>query len=117
MNEKKTMRLVGAAAGALNGLFGSGGGAAAVPLLQKAGLSVKESHASSISLTLPFSAVSAVIYSMEHDIDLSEAVRLIPFGLAGALCGAFFLKRISPKLLTGIFGVILVSAGVRLLFI
>ena len=46
-----------------------------------------------------------------------SAVELIPFGLAGAVLGTFLMKKIPVRLLSGIFGLLLVIAGVRNLFL
>jgi uncharacterized membrane protein YfcA len=107
--------LCGAVIGAVNGLFGSGGGVAAVPALGHAGLTVKESHASSLAVTLPLSAVSMVVYSLGQDFNWSDALPLIPFGLAGALIGGLVLKKISNVWLKRIFGGLLILAGGRML--
>lgn len=117
MDNKRRMRMIGALTGAVNGLFGSGGGTAAVPLMKKSGASVREAHACSLALTLPLSAVSAIIYSFQNDIAFTKAAELVPFGFLGALCGAFFMKRISPVCLSAVFAVILIAAGVRMLII
>jgi uncharacterized membrane protein YfcA len=107
--------LCGAVIGTVNGLFGSGGGVAAVPALKHAGLTVKESHASSLAVTLPLSAVSMVVYSLGQDFKWSDALPLIPFGLAGALIGGLVLKKISNVWLKRIFGGLLILAGGRML--
>jgi uncharacterized membrane protein YfcA len=107
--------LCGAVIGAVNGLFGSGGGVAAVPALKKAGLTVKESHASSLAVTLPLSAVSAAVYSFGQDFKWGDALPLIPFGLAGAVVGGLVLKKISNVWLKRIFGGLLIVAGARML--
>ena len=49
-------------AGALNGLLGAGGGMVVVPLLDKAGLPPKKSHATSVCVILPICIFSAVLY-------------------------------------------------------
>ena len=54
--------ILGIITGLANGLFGSGGGIIAVPMLKKSGLSTKEAHATSIALTLPLSIVSSIFY-------------------------------------------------------
>lgn len=113
MKEKHKMLLLGAAAGLANGLFGSGGGIIAVPMLRSADLETKKAHACSLALTLPLSAVSAIFYSMEHEFDLTGALPLIPFGLAGALLGTFCMKKIPTVWLSRIFGAILIIAGGR----
>lgn len=113
MKDKNKMGLLGAAAGLANGFFGSGGGIIAVPMLKKAGFEPKKAHAGSLALTLPLSAVSALFYLGNKSFDYMSAVKLIPFGLAGAAAGAFLMKRIPVRLLSGIFGLLLVIAGVR----
>jgi uncharacterized membrane protein YfcA len=109
--------LCGAVIGAVNGLFGSGGGVAAVPALKAAGLTVKESHASSLAVTLPLSAVSAIVYSFGADYAWEDALPLIPFGLAGAVIGGLVLKKLSNVWLKRIFGALLILAGGRMLFV
>ena len=54
--------VTGAACGLLNGLFGAGGGMAAVPLLKAGGLPQKKAHATSLAVILPLAAVSAAFY-------------------------------------------------------
>lgn len=117
MKDNNKMRLLGAAAGLANGFFGSGGGIIAVPMLKKAGFEPKKAHACSLALTLPLSAVSALFYLGNGSFDYMSAIKLIPFGLAGAVIGTFLMKRISVRLLSGIFGLLLVIAGVRNLFL
>lgn len=58
-HKKLYFYILGTVTGLCNGLFGSGGGIAAVPMLQKGGVDVKKSHATSLALTLPLSVVSA----------------------------------------------------------
>lgn len=106
--------ILGIITGLANGLFGSGGGIIAVPMLKKSGMSTKESHATSISLTLPLSIVSCFFYVRNSGNILSDSLRLIPLGLAGAVTGGFIMKKISPKYLKKIFGLILIISGIRL---
>lgn len=117
MTDKNKMRMLGAAAGLANGFFGSGGGIIAVPMLRKNGFEPKKAHAGSLALTLPLSAVSAVLYFSQGGADYSTAFRLVPFGLAGALLGTMLMKKISVRLLSGIFGALLVFSGVRTFFL
>lgn len=107
------MPLIGAAAGLLNGFFGSGGGIAAVPMLKSADIEPKRAHASSLAVTLPLSAVSALFYLKNNAPDFKGTLPLIIFGLAGALIGALWLKKIPTLWLSRIFGAILIIAGVR----
>ena len=90
--------------GFLNGFFGSGGGVAAVPVLEHeqrgAGNtpaeSVRRAHANSVAVIFVLSAVAAVA--------------------AGAVAGAVFLRKIRAAWLQRIFGVLICAAAVRGLF-
>jgi uncharacterized membrane protein YfcA len=101
--------------GFVNGLFGSGGGVAAVPALEHAGIPVKSAHASSLAVTLPLSVVSAVVYSGDGDFPIKDALVLIPFGLAGAVIGSLVLKKIKNVWLKRVFGILLIGSGAYML--
>lgn len=105
--------ILGILTGLANGIFGSGGGMIAVPFLEKAELEPQKSHATAIALTLPLSIISAFIYLKNENINISDAMMYIPGGLAGAILGGIFLKKIPNKILRRIFGVVLIVAGVR----
>lgn len=106
---------LGLLTGFANGLFGSGGGIVAVPMLERGGLSPKIAHATSLSLTLPLSIISAFIYFKNNYFEWKDTWYLLPAGLAGATVGGFFLKRIPDRLLRKAFGIFLMIAGVRML--
>ena len=108
--------ILGAVTGAINGIFGSGGGVIAVPMLNKAGIETKHSHATSIALTLPLSVVSAIFYAAENTFNINDALPLIPFGLAGVVLGSILLKKLSNVWLKRIFGIFLIISGGRMLF-
>ena len=105
--------LSGAAAGMLNGLFGSGGGTILVPLLKKSGMPPQNAHAVSVAVILPLSLFSALLYSREG-YPIREALPYLPFGLAGAVLGAKLLPRIPQKALQRIFGLLILLSAVRL---
>ena len=107
----------GAICGFLNGFFGSGGGVLAVPILEKEGCEPNEAHATSVALIFVLSLVTAAFYGFSGNLDFKAAWNYIPFGLAGALCGAFFLKKIRADWLKRIFGGIVTAAAVRMLFV
>lgn len=108
------MLLTGIAAGFANGLFGSGGGVLAVPLLERTGMPQQKTHATALAVMLPLSVVSLFLYSQREVLPLQEYWPLLPAGLAGALLGGIFLKRISGKWLKRLFGGLLVLSAVRL---
>ena len=107
--------VTGAACGLLNGLFGAGGGMAAVPLLKAGGLPQKKAHATSRAVILPLAAVSAAFYLLDGALSFREAVPYLPGGFLGACAGALLMKRIPSGVLRRVFGALLLVAGVRLL--
>ena len=113
---KNVLKWIGSiGVGLINGLLGAGGGMLAVPLLEKQGLSPRQSHATSIAVILPLSIFSAVLYYTSGRVQISDAMPYIPFGIIGALIGAWLLPRISGTLLKRIFGIFMIWAAVRLL--
>ena len=117
MKKRKTIfaGALGLIAGAVNGLFGAGGGLIVVPILKKLGLERKEAHSNAVAVILPVTAVSAVLYLIKGNVELSDALPFLPTGLIGALLGTWVIGRISPLWLKRIFGGFMVYAGVRLL--
>lgn len=108
--------LSGIAVGVLNGLFGAGGGMVAVPLLKKNGLSEQSAHATSISVILPLSALSAFLYVKSGHVQFTEVLSYLPGGIIGAIVGALVLKKIPPKWLRKVFAGFMIYAAVRMLF-
>lgn len=106
--------LTGLAVGLCNGLFGSGGGMIAVPMLEASGCEPKKAHATSIAVTLPLSIISGLIYFGGGSLDIKQAVKFIPLGLVGAAVGALIMKKLSNSLLKRIFGALMIIAGVRI---
>ena len=103
--------ILGLITGLANGLFGSGGGIIAVPMLKKSGITTKESHATSLALTLPLSIVSCFFYIRNSD----KRTAIKPHNAyAGAIIGGIIMKKIAPKYLKKAFGIILIISGLRL---
>ena len=101
--------VTGTLCGLLNGLFGAGGGIAAVPLLRAGGLEQKKAHATSLAV------ISAVSYLWSGAASFSEALPYLPGGFLGACAGALLMKKLSSNLLRRGFGALLIVAGIRLL--
>ncbi len=103
------------AAGALNGLFGGGGGMVAVPILKAAGRDVKSAHATAIAVILPASLLSAAVYLF---FGLVPFRILLPVALGvslGGLAGAKLLPRFSSRALTFAFAAFMLAAGIRMM--
>lgn len=109
--------LKGLLCGSLNGFFGSGGGVIAVPVLERDGCSTKEAHAGSVALIFVLSLVTTAAYWLNGGLDLGTAWQYIPWGLAGAVAGSLFLRKISSVWLHRVFGLLIIAAAVRSLFL
>ncbi|WP_425446049.1 sulfite exporter TauE/SafE family protein [Dethiothermospora halolimnae] len=118
MNIKKThikLLLIGLVTGIINGLFGSGGGTIIVPaLVFILSLEQYKAHATAISIILPLSIVSTIIYLRSDIIDLSIALMITSGGIIGSILGAKFLNKIPSKILRKIFGIFMIIAAIRL---
>ncbi len=109
------LRWSGAAAGLLNGVFGGGGGAILLPLLQKCNVQGRSAFATSLAVILPLSALSALIYWQRIDLSLWTALPYLLGGLAGGLVGGLLMGRISVLWLRRLFALLLLYGGVRYL--
>jgi hypothetical protein len=108
---------IGITAGLLNGLFGSGGGVVAVPMLERSQIEQRKCHATSVVLIFVLSLVSTAMYAMKDRLDYSTALEFIPAGLIGAIFGSFLLKKIKNNLLRRVFGVIILISAIRMFMI
>ena len=119
MKKKALFRygLSGAAAGVVNGFFGAGGGMVLVPMLIKVCKAEdKKAFASAISIILPLSIVSIIIYYTKGIFPIKEAGPYLLGGLAGGLLGGILFKNLSANFLHKFFGIIILWGGIRLLW-
>lgn len=105
----------GGVIGLLNGFFGSGGGVIAVPVLER-DCSPNEAHATSVSLIFILSLVTALFYGFSGNLDFGMAWEYVPWGVAGAVSGSIFLKKIKSQWLKRLFGAVVTAAAIRMLF-
>ena len=107
--------VIGIVSGFLNGMFGSGAGLAAVPLLEGfLKTEPKKAHATSIAIILPLSVLSVFLYHTNGHLNFVEALKYVPFGIIGALVGSFALKKFSNKFIKKTFAVLLIFAAIRM---
>ena len=106
----------GFAAGAVNGLFGAGGGMVLVPLLTLL-TDLKDSAVfpASISIILPICLVSLVVTSLTGNLEWKQAVPyLLGSGVGGILAGIWG-KKIPVKWLHRGLGILILWGGIRYL--
>lgn len=103
--------------GAVNGLFGGGGGMVAVPLLKNfLGYSEKKSHATAILIIAPVCAASAAIYIISGYFRAEVVIPAAIGAVAGGFIGAKLLGVLPEFIINLIFIAAMLAAGVRLLF-
>lgn len=119
-NKERWLFLVfGLITGFLNGFFGGGGGMVVLPLLTfLSKIKQKIAHATAISIMLPTSIISAIIYLLKADKALfSFNVLSVIIGVfVGGVIGAVILKKINNKTLGKAFAWVMLVAGVKILF-
>lgn len=117
MKETAKYALSGALAGVINGVFGAGGGMVLIPMFCRVcKMEEKNAFATSVSVVLPMSAVSSVIYLLRQDMNFLTALPFLVGGLLGGFVGGRVFKRVPTLWLKRIFALFLLYGGVRSLF-
>ena len=116
MKQRTRYVVSGVLAGAVNGLFGGGGGMVLVSLLRRwCGLEERRAFATCVAVILPLCVVSAAVGVLRRGVDLTLAA---PY-LLGGLIGGFLEGRLFPKGSAGwlryLFAAFLLYGGVRYL--
>lgn len=103
--------------GFINGFFGGGGGLICVPTLEKIyKLDTKTAHATTVSIMLPLSIVSSIIYIIGNpNINFAYAGIVTVGSILGGLVGAFALKKCRGAFIRWMFIIILFVAGIRMI--
>lgn len=118
MRNKTTLMIVlcGAAAGAVNGLFGAGGGMILVPLLTwLTDLKDNEIFPSSVAIIAPLCIVSLFLTVNENSFPWGSLIPYLIGSTAGGILAGLLSKKISTKLLHKLLGILILWGGVRYL--
>lgn len=109
--------IFGSIIGFLNGFLGSGGGMIAVPILEKIKkIDNKKAHATAIAVIFPLSIVSGVVYSLNFELDILTILILSGGVTVGGIAGSLLLKKLNSKAVRIIFAVLMLAAGIKMLF-
>ena len=104
---------IGLVAGLVNGILGTGGGTIVVPSIELLGVDTKKSHSTAIAIILPITAVSALFYSRQGNIDLKSTIIVSIAGCFGGVIGAKFLKKVPSHYLKILFGASMIAGGIK----
>ncbi len=107
----------GLVVGVINGFFGGGGGMIIIPLLILVlKYSTKTAHATAIVIMLPITLVSLIVALLVNGIDILQALPIVIGVFVGGIIGSNLLKKLKAKWVTIIFSIIMLVAGVKMLF-
>lgn len=110
------MVVAGLGAGAVNGLFGAGGGMVLVPLLTLiTPLPEKKIFPSSISIILPICLVSLAVTAYTDGIAWKQALPYLAGSAVGGIFAGLWGKKIPVKWLHRGLGILILWGGIRYL--
>ena len=111
--------------GILNGFAGTGGGIILYFVLKFLNKpennknpdnnNMKDIMATTISVVIPMSIVSSVIYMTKGKIIYKELLTYLPAALIGGIIGAFVLDKLKFKIVKKLFAVMIIYAGIRMI--
>lgn len=108
--------LSGAGAGALNGLFGAGGGMVLVPLMGAlTDLEEQKLFSSSVAVLFPICIASLVFADGWAGFSLSKALPYLVGSLLGGICAGLWGKHIPVLWLHRVLGALILWGGIRYL--
>ena len=108
--------LAGLAAGAVNGLFGAGGGMVLVPLLGLlTDISDEDIFPTSISIILPICLVSLAVTAFSAPIPWRSSVPYLLGSAVGGVLAGIFGRKIPTVWLHRLLGIMILWGGVRYL--
>lgn len=106
--------VIGLFSGIINGLLGAGGGMLAVPTL-KTQIETQKAHATTVAIIMPMCLVSSIWYLFAGRVTVHDALPYAPYGVIGAIIGAFLLTKLKAKWLRIIFSLFMIWAGIRMI--
>lgn len=116
MKEKAKTALAGLCAGAVNGLFGAGGGMLLVPLLTMlTDLKDEEVFPSSVSVILPICLVSIAFSAGTHGLPFTQAIPYLIGSIGGGVLAGITGNKIPVKWLHRGLGILILWGGIRYL--
>ncbi|MGF7429197.1 sulfite exporter TauE/SafE family protein [Thermoanaerobacterium thermosaccharolyticum] len=115
MTNRTKLIIIGFITGILNGMFGAGGGTIIVPFMVfLLGIEDHKAHATAISIILPLTILSSIIYIKNGVFNLPITLNITLGSVIGGLLGALVLNKVPIKYLRKIFGIIMLIASARI---
>ena len=109
--------LSGILIGVLNGFFGGGGGMICVPAIKKImEMKDKNAHATTVFIMSIISIPSLIIYITNFGVNFQNTIPVIIGVVIGGWLGAKLLSVIKNDILNLIFIILMIGAGIKMLF-
>ena len=103
-------------AGAVNALFGGGGGLLVVPALELfLGVEERRAHATTVAVMFPLSICSALVLLARGVFDASAALAVTGGATVGGAIGTVLLRKVPTGTLSVIFYGVMIYVGIRYL--
>jgi uncharacterized membrane protein YfcA len=107
--------VIGTAAGVFSGLFGVGGGTIIVPLLILwFGFGERVATGTSLAAIAVIAVWAAGTHGALGNVDVAKGLLVGVPAVGGVVAGAALQQRISPRVVSGVFAVLLVASAVAL---
>ena len=104
---------LGVLVGFVNGFLGAGGGMLLVPcIIPILKMETKVAHATAILIILPICIVSGVIYAIKGAFDFDVFLPCLIGTVVGGVLGTFILSKLKNDIITLIFSLVMIAAGV-----
>jgi uncharacterized membrane protein YfcA len=111
------LALIATVAGAFSGLFGVGGGAVIVPLLILwMGYGEREATGTSLTAIPLIAALGALVQGVHGNVNVADALIVGLPAIVGVVAGAALQQRVSVRVVSGAFALLLVASAVVLVF-
>lgn len=106
--------------GIMNGFIGTGGGIILYFVLKflnkfEKNIDMKDIMATVISVVIPMSVISSIIYMTKGNVIYKELLVYLPAALIGGVIGAFLLDKLKFEIVKKLFAVMIIYAGIRML--
>jgi uncharacterized protein len=107
---------IGTAAGVFSGLFGVGGGTVMVPLLVLwLGFDERTATGTSLAAIIVISAVGATSQGFYGNLHVDDGLLVGVPAVGGVLLGTWLQQRVSMRVISGLFALLMVALAVDLI--
>lgn len=104
---------IGAAAGFFSGLFGVGGGTVMVPLLVLwRGFNEKKATGTSLAAIVIIATYAVIGHAIFGSVDVGKGILIGIPAIGGVLAGTAIQQRLSDRVLSGMFSILMIAIAV-----